>query len=66
MFLGLVSIYIDMDELGGVIEVYNRVVIIIEKIKGFNDEILVFFFFKLGYCFLEEDRIDEVESVLYR
>lgn len=64
--LGLASTYTDMDELGGAIEVYNRVVTIIEKTKGSNDETLALPLSKLGHCLLEEDRIDEAESVLHR
>lgn len=56
----------DMDDIIRVIGVYKRVLMIVEKNWGFIDELLVFLFLYLGYCLLEEGRVDEVEFVLFR
>lgn len=49
-----------MDNIIRVVEVYERVLMVIEKNRGFIDNFLVFLLLYLGYSFLEEGRVDEV------
>lgn len=64
--LGLATTYNDMDESTSAIEVYNRIVSIIEKSRGPTDITLALPLSKLGQCLLEEERVDEAETALQR
>lgn len=64
--LGLAATYNDMDDSASAIEVYNRMLSIIEKTRGPIDETLALPLSKMGHCLLEEERVDEAEAVLQR
>jgi len=64
--LGLATAYNDMDESTSAIEVYNRIVSIIEKTRGPTDETLALPLSRLGQCLLDEERVDEAETALQR
>ncbi|KAG0586437.1 hypothetical protein KC19_2G090400 [Ceratodon purpureus] len=64
--LGLATAHTDMDDSESAIKVYNRVLSLMEKIKGPMDETLALPLSKLGQCLLEEARVDEAEEVLQR
>jgi hypothetical protein len=55
-----------MDDSESAIEVYKRILSIIENTKGPTDETLALPLSKLGHCLLEEGRIDEAEEASQR
>jgi tetratricopeptide (TPR) repeat protein len=66
VLLGLATTYSDMNDSSHAIEVYNRVLSILEKIRGSDDEALVMPLSHLGHSLLEEGRVDEAELSLVR
>lgn len=64
--LGLATTYCDMDDTLSAIEVYKKVLVIIEKMRGPMDESLALPLSHLGHCLLEEGRVDEAEFALIR
>jgi hypothetical protein len=55
-----------MDDTLSAIEVYKKVLLIIEKMRGPMDESLALPLSHLGHCLLEEGRVDEAEFALIR
>ncbi len=66
VLLGLATTYSDMNDSSHAIEVYNRVLSILEKTRGSDDEALVMPLSRLGHSLLEEGRIDEAGLSLVR
>lgn len=64
--LGLATTYCDMDDTLSAIEVYKKVLSILEKTRGPTDESLALPLSHLGHCLLEEGRVDEAEFALIR
>lgn len=64
--LELANCYNDMDDSANAIEVYNRIIAIIEKTRGPADTSLALPLSKLGQCLLEVERLNEAESALQR
>ena len=64
--LGMAAAYSDVDDTSRAIEVYKRVLLILEKNRGPTDESLALPLSHLGHCLLEEGRADEGELALLR
>jgi hypothetical protein len=64
--LGLATTYTDLDENPKAIETYQRVLLILERTRGPNDETLALPLSHLGHSLLEEGRVDEAELSMLR
>lgn len=64
--LGLASTYNGLDDGPNAIEVYKRVLSILEKSRGPTDETLALPLSHLGHSLLEEGRVDEAELAMLR
>ncbi len=64
--LGLATTYTDLDENPKAIETYERVLVILERTRGPNDETLALPLSHLGHSLLEEGRVDEAELSMLR
>lgn len=64
--LGLAKAYSDNDEGSKSIELYQQVLVLMERLKGREDESLVIPLTHLGHALLEEERVEEADRVLRR